>query len=146
MEQLPPGTEAELLALLVDIAGALDRADQHADFAAALAAVRPSRDATTLRARAAAGDTTAITSAAAADPSDAPLAIAAAALDADDATALARLDRAARWNPHDVAVRAAILARDPTRTTTTAELAAIAADRSLPAATRRAAALAYPAR
>lgn len=141
LELIAPGEEQEALLLLIDLAGRLDRADQVRELTAALAVVRTAPDATTLRARAAAGEAEAITRAHAADPADAGLAIAAARAESDDAAALGILAVASRANPHDVELRVARLERGDD--TARDELAEIAASPGAAPAVRAAAAAAY---
>ncbi len=100
VELTAPGEQQEALALAIELATELDRAEQVATLGAALAEQQAPRDPTTLRARALAGDPDALAQAFAADPTDAALAL--LATDAtDDAAALRR---AAEWNPTDVAL------------------------------------------
>jgi len=139
LELTPRGDEGEVLALLVEVQGRLGREDQVRTLTAALAAARPSRDPSTLRARALAGDAGALARAIAVDPVDATLALAAAAAEPDDARAAAILARAARWNPNSVELRAALLARAPSPGTRD-ELARIAVDARVAPAVRAAAA------
>jgi Tfp pilus assembly protein PilF len=141
LELIAPGEEQEALQLLIELAGRLDRADQVQSFTAALDRVRTAPDATTLRARAAAGDAEALARAFAADPSDAGLAIAVARGEADAARALEILTEASRWNPADVELRVERLTRGDRSALD--ELAGIAAAPGLPRETRQAAAIAY---
>ena len=124
LELTPQGDEQEVLLLLVELAERLDRRDQVRELGRALDRVRTAPDATTLRARAAAGDAEAIARAHAADPADAGLAIAAARAEPDDERALAILAVASAANPDDVPLRVARLDRGDDRAL--AELAAIA--------------------
>ena len=141
LELIAPGEEQEALLLLIDLAGRLDRGEQVASFTRALDRVRSPPDATTLRARAAAGDADAIAKAFAADPTDPGLAIAVARGEPDDGKAIEILAEASRWNPADVELREARLARGDRGALD--ELAGIAAATSLRPEIREAAARAY---